>query len=112
GTISSFGDGGGLFADSSSQVTILNNTFVSNSASKEGGAVSATLATLVNNIIAGNGSGVMAGTGSTLRHNLFHANGPYHVMGVDDPIGTDGNLEADPLLAGPLYGEVHIQPES
>jgi len=41
-----------------------------------------------------------------------YGNTAYDYSGLTDPTGADGNISADPLLAGPHYGNVHIQPDS
>ncbi len=107
--------GGGLLLRLSSP-TIANNTIVGNWATDSGGLRVEYLSspTIVNTIIAFNSSGVrLEGDGTpTLRHNCVYGNADYDYHGLADPTGTDGNISADPELADPRYGNLHIQPNS
>ncbi|HEY3411911.1 MAG TPA: right-handed parallel beta-helix repeat-containing protein [Armatimonadota bacterium] len=90
-----------------------NNTFAGNQGA--GGAV--TLSgpmTLENNIVASNASGIalLSGGSATFRNNCVFGNGSAGFKGVTDPTGTDGNISADPRLAAPAFGNLHIQPDS
>ena len=94
--------------------TIVNNTIVSNSAQIGGGAIYAghrSYPFIANNIVAFNSSGIVKNYAGhpTLRHNNFYGNTAYDYGGV--PAG-EGDISADPELAGVRYGEVHIQPDS
>ncbi len=107
--------GGGLHLSSASP-TIANNTIIGNRAYATGGGLSLATSspTIANTIIAFNSSGVQCDTVSTpmLQYNCVFGNTEYDYNGLADPTGTDGNISADPLLAGPQYGNAHIQPDS
>ena len=92
---------------------ILNNTIVANRTGIDCDSQSAPL--IANNIVAHNKLGVYAETGSMpkLRYNCVYGNTDYNYSGLpSDPTGTDGNISVDPKLAGPQYGDMHIQPDS
>ncbi len=105
---------------------ILNNTIAGNVSStpadglfRESGGLYLyrTQAQVSNNIIAFNSSGVynegLAGQqGPTFRNNCFYGNTVYDVRGSPNPIGTDGNIRADPLFADFRHANLHIQPDS
>ncbi|UCC32351.1 MAG: right-handed parallel beta-helix repeat-containing protein, partial [Phycisphaerales bacterium] len=108
--------GGGLALWYSSP-TIANNTITANSAGYYGGGLflSGTSSPIIaNTIVAFNSSyGIVRDTGTpTLRHNCVYGNAEYDYYGLTDPTGTHGNISADPRLADPAYGNVHIQPDS
>ncbi|MDO8630574.1 MAG: choice-of-anchor Q domain-containing protein, partial [Phycisphaerales bacterium] len=93
-----------------------NNTITSNAAMK-GGAISCASGapTIVNDIAAFNSSGIEKDAASTvvLRDNCVYGNTVYNYSGWStDPTGTDGNISADPRLAGSAYSNLHIQPDS
>ncbi len=110
-------DGGGLYMGHSSP-TIADNTITGNIAVDDGGGLYvgyASFPTIANTIVAFNSSGVYRysnGGVPTLRHNCVYGNTAYDYSGLTDPTGTDGNISADPLFAGPQYGNLHIQPDS
>jgi parallel beta-helix repeat protein len=107
-------NGGGIYCSSSSP-TIANNTITGNSATTGGGInCSSSAPTIVNTIVAFNTSGIYrSGTETpSLRYNCVYGNTEYNYSGLPDPTGTDGNISADPGLAGVSYGNVHIQPNS
>jgi trimeric autotransporter adhesin len=108
-------DGGGLYCNSSSPL-LANNTFMRNDAFGDGGAIHCNLSspTIADCIIAFNSSGVCReGVGMpVLRNNCVYANTNYGFSGITDPIGTDGNIAADPKIAGAAFGNTHIQPDS
>lgn len=106
-------EGGGLYLDSA-DIPIVNNTFVGNSAS-EGGAIDVVGCTpsIINNIFAYNLVAVTGDYDTVFKGNCFYANAVADTTRVDtDPIGTSGNFRGDPLLAGYLSGDLHIQPGS
>jgi parallel beta-helix repeat protein len=108
------GYGGGIYCGNGSP-PITGNTVVGNAASAGGGIyLSASSATITNTIVAFNSSGVCkAGSGTlTLRNNCVFGGGAYDYSGLADPTGTNGNIRVDPKMAGPAYGNVHIQPDS
>jgi parallel beta-helix repeat protein len=132
----SVNSGGGIYLESSSP-TINNNAITGNSASTGGGIYcSFSSPTITNNTIAGssgvaiycdsssptiantvvafNSSGIYK-TGSgvpVLRYSCVCGNVSYNYSGLTDPTGSDGNISADPRLAGVAYGESHLQPDS
>jgi len=109
--------GGGMSCYGGSPM-ILNNTFVGNkvvgSQSADGGAIDSRIssATIANNIITLNSSGICArGTlpAPVVRNNCVYRNDLYDYDGV--PVG-DGDIVADPGLASIEFGNFHIQPDS
>lgn len=68
--------------------------------------------TITNNIVAFNSSGIYkSGSGTPiLRYNCVSGNTAYNYSGIADPTGTDGNISADPLLAG--TDDLHLSPGS
>ena len=65
--------------------------------------------------LAFNSSGIYKtdhGHARPLRYNCVYGNAATTTPGLADPTGTDGNISADPSLAGFAYGNVHIQPDS
>lgn len=101
--------GGGIRV-SSAFPTITNNTIVENAA----GGINCYYSspTIENTIIAFNVGGVSVGGASWLRCNCVYGNTAYNYSGISDPTGTNGNLSADPGLAGWQYGHWHILPTS
>jgi parallel beta-helix repeat protein len=106
-------EGGGLYLKSSSP-KIVNNTITANGAPSGGGlCLTFSSPTVTNTIVAFNSSGIYQADGSpALRFNCVYGNSAYDYAGLTDPAGTEGNISADPLLAGAPYGNVHIQPGS
>ena len=112
---SNSGGGGGIRYVGGALPTITNNTIALNSGSSGGGiySYSYTSSKIVNNIIAFNSSGIRKLSGSpSVRNNCVYGNTDSNYAGLTDPTGTNGNISADPMLAGVLYGNVHIQPQS
>ncbi len=111
-------DGGALYFDSYwSPTTIANNTITGNSADVGGGlylsSSTPSTPTIVNTIVAFNSSGVYRSSGTPmLRYNCVFGNVEYDYSGLTNPTGTNGNISADPRLAGLAYGNMHIQPDS
>ncbi len=106
-------DGGGAYVTSGAP-KIVNSTIANNGAGEDGGGlyfVECT-PTIANAIVAFNSSGLWSYGTASLRHNCVYGNTTYDYWGVADPTGTDGNISADPRLAGPRYGNVHLQPDS
>jgi hypothetical protein len=109
--------GGGLYSQQNSG-RIVNNTFVANRAPEGGGMAFGQMSAplLANNIVAFNSSGVQRDRGinvaPTFRSNCLYENGAYDVSGFPNPVGVNGNIAVDPLLAGRASGNVHIQPGS
>ena len=93
-----------------SSPTITNNTIVGNTVYGIHGGSG--LPTIVNTIVAFNCTGIQCLSASVLRHNCVYGNTVFNYYGPSDPTGTDGNISADPKLAGASYGNVHIQPDS
>lgn len=109
-------DGGGIRCFNASSVTIIiNNTIAGNTANLGGGIFceSVTSATVANTIMAFNSGGLYVKNSGTvtLRNNCVYGNGVDY-SGIANPTGTDGNLSADPRLAGVGYRDCHIQPDS
>jgi parallel beta-helix repeat protein/predicted outer membrane repeat protein len=109
--------GGGIYCQDSSP-TIANNTITGNIASDSGGGIYCNFASpaIVNTIIAFNSSGIYGEVTrtSSFRHNCVYGNTAFDYNGLEDPTGTNGNISADPMLAGFAYGngKMHIQPDS
>ncbi|MCS6948860.1 MAG: hypothetical protein NZ520_00200, partial [bacterium] len=57
---------------------------------------------VVNSILAFNrGGGVRLPGDAVFRHNCVWGNTPYNFAGdIGNPVGMDGNISADPLIAG------------
>ncbi len=100
-----------------------NNTVADNDGASFGANglyLTSSTGTLANNIFAfnggvgsGNADGVSCGGGSiTFDCNLFYANTLGHVDGCDDPIGSSGNVDADPLFCSSLTSDFSISPIS
>ena len=112
---SSSGGGGGIACQLSASPTIVNNTIVLNSAAYGGGLWSASNAasTVANNIISFNSSGIRKEGGApSLLNNCVYGNADSNYSGLPDQTGISGNISADPKLAGMLYVNSHIQPDS
>ena len=107
--------GGGMLIDYSS-TRLVNNTITDNYATLGGGMyLHSSSPTIANTIIARNSSGIFK-EGSvgivTMRYNCVHGNKDFNYSGLEDPVGSNGNISEDPLLADSRYGNVHIQPDS
>jgi hypothetical protein len=98
--------GGGLWC-SGSAVRIANSTIVGNTAGMGGGIhwtiSSFSEVTIANTVIAFNTPGIyvtITGSGMALsfRHTCVHGNGTYDYWGMTNPVGTKGNVSADPLF--------------
>jgi hypothetical protein len=115
-----YGGGGGICCVSASPTiannTIANNTVIGGVAGIASGGIwcYSSPAVIANTILAFNSSGIyVAGSAiPTLLHNCVFGNGTQNYSGITDPTGTDGNISADPRLADPAYGNMHIQPDS
>jgi len=108
------GYGGGIYCSSSSP-TIANCTITGNDALYGGGVHCVAASPMIaNTIVAFNSSGInTVGSGTpVLRHNCVYGNTSSNYYGLIDPTGTDDNISADPKLAGPAFGNVHLQPDS
>ena len=106
--------GGGIYCLLSS-ANIINNTVVGNSAGSDGGGIYSSSGTplIANTIIAFNSSGVCTAYGQpSLRYSCAYGNRDYDYSGMADPAGANGNISANPRLAGVQYGNAHIQPSS
>ena len=106
--------GGGIYCRNSSP-RIVNSTIAGNSASDGGGIGMKyySSATIANTIVAFNSSGIQIGwSGPVLRCNCVYGNSAYNYSGIPDQTRSNGNISADPKLAGIAYGDVHIQPDS
>ncbi len=107
--------GGGMYLEySASPAIITNNTITGNSAVRGGGIFCyGGSPTIANTIVACNSSGICGVGGSpSLRYNCVYGNASYDYLGLTDPTGSDGNISAEPRLAGPAYGNNHIQLDS
>lgn len=106
----SYSQGGGMYIGPNAIATIANNTLVGNSASNGEGAglfVDGT-ATVANNIVANNDTGIGSASASlTLRNNDVYGNFDWDYKGIADPTGTDGNISADPLFVD--EEDMHLQ---
>ena len=114
----------GIYGFNLIQFTIVNNTLLWNT-TKEPTDSALTLtaagkiaeATVANNLIAFNSSGVRGLPTLHFRNNCVYGNGSANYAGFDeDPTGTNGNLSVDPeitdvnLFSGP--GNHHLLPRS
>lgn len=93
---------------------VVNNTIVANSASYGGGIYCwpGSSASVSNNVIAFNSSGICKEDGSgapALKKNCVYGNDGYNYYGIAQG-ATD--MVADPLLASADYGNLHLQPGS
>lgn len=108
--------GAGISLLSGVSPLLANNTIVGNVAPVSGGAIyapSGSTLLLTNNVIAHNTLGINAATSNaTLSHNLFWDNVDMDVSGIADPVGTNGNIHADPRFASAEYNDLRIQPDS
>ena len=110
-------------------VTIANNTIVGNSmgqmtaSSGEAIQVHEGTATIVNNIIAFNDSGIQRASdqanvvlrSNNVFHNWFWDGTTWLIQdfqGLPDPTGQDGNISADPLFADRAEKDFHLSGES
>jgi parallel beta-helix repeat protein len=104
--------GGGLFCGKNADVTCVNNTFVSNTASPGGGiSLYSCKATITNNIIAFNSSGIgRAGYGNhTLKNNCVYKSASVNYDGL--PAGST-DINKDPLLVDMSRGNFHLRTTS
>jgi hypothetical protein len=111
--------GGAVFVGSQGWPSLINNTFLQNSATMgtgvstrdEGGALllsGTNVLVVANNLVVYNSSGIAApSTAPSFRHNLVFGNIRGNYEGVTDPTGTAGNLSVSPRLTGP-YGDPHL----
>ena len=105
-------DGGGFHCTQlASSPTLANCTITGNSASRHGSGLymHASSPMLGNTVVAFNSSGIYRTSSSVgtpvLRYNCVYGNTQYDYSGLDDPTGTDGNIDADPLfIRGPSDG--------
>lgn len=94
--------------------TLLNNTISGNHAAGGGAAVALknySKVMFTNNIIAFNDSGILADATSALefRNNDIFGNLPgADFQGVANPVGTLGNIAADPLFVDRVNGDYHL----
>lgn len=112
--------GGGICAVDSVElgVTIINNTIAANSGS--GIFWSNTSPLIFNNLVAYNTWGLEQFynffTNPIIGNNCVYGNtvkgAESNYRDLEDLTGMDGNISADPKLAGYAYGEFHIQPGS
>jgi hypothetical protein len=99
--LSSSASGGGLACRNGSSPSVVNNTFLRNRAST-GGQISIQQATgrpaMINNIIAFGSSGISATSAPRLTNNCIFGNGTNQFNGFGSPIGSEENIEKDPML--------------
>lgn len=109
--------GGAVFVGDQAVPLLANNTFLGNHATPNAGSdapdlggtihwaqgtnAPTTPACVINNLIAYNRSGLrfVRGTAPEFRNNLVWANDRGDFAGLADPVGSAGNLRADPQLA-------------
>jgi len=115
------GSGGGIAAVSSSTPQILGNTFVGNLASsplasysENGGGIFCDVrrATIVNNLIAFDSSGIRSlstNLSVNLRNNCAYGNTTNYLV-ISDVTGLSANISADPLLIA--TNDFHLAPGS
>lgn len=105
--------GGGVFIDSTSQPSVLNNTLVSNTAPVGGILVSNRNSLIANNIVAFGTSGVGGVSNPRLQFNDLFGNTTGNYVGITDQTGTAGNVSVDPKFAGDLrLAVVNLLPDS
>lgn len=97
-------------------LTVTNNTIVDNSGRGAVDMMSGTI-TLANNIIAGNTYGVSNENATvTFRNNCFYGNKTDYCnsagASLPSPIGSNGNIQADPLLTNTAHAELLLAPDS
>ena len=95
--------GSGIMVTSNCVVKIVNNTILNNSGGNGGSFVfvpspTNTNSVVANNLIACNASGIEMNSGLQFEHNCVYSNGTNDFIGISSPIGTHGNISANPLL--------------
>ena len=107
--------GGGILCLKSAPV-IANNTIAANTATDSDGGIYCQDASpaIANSIIAFNSSGIGVSGSSTptLRYNCVYGNMAHDYRGLTSPVGTDGNISADPKFASLVHGDLHLKPGS
>lgn len=104
------GTGGGVTFDWSTNGSIVGNTIVGNTAPAGAVYCFSTTASVSNNIIAFNTSGIQtSGSTLTLRNNDVYHNTAFNYSGLTP--GT-GDISADPVFLGASTGNYHIAPDS
>ena len=95
--------------DMGQALTAVNNTLVGNRVGFELQA----FGDLANNIVVAGGAGIVVRTAFApmLRHNLVSGNGTDYV-GVTDPTGTAGNLDAPPGFQAPAAADYRLRRDS
>lgn len=105
--------GGGMAVSGSSSLS--NVTVAGNNAPSGGGLSvgSGGVVAMANSILAANNSGIFVSGGAvSLSHCDVYGNAAYNVSGVQDPVGANGNISADPLFVNPVGGDYRLQPSS
>jgi parallel beta-helix repeat protein len=105
------GSRGGGIASYSGNPTITNNTITANTAQVQAGGIYlfGYTATIRNNIVAFNSSGIYNSRWATSHHNCVYGNWLYDYSMGEPGVG---DISQDPKLASARYGELHIQPDS
>jgi nitrous oxidase accessory protein NosD len=113
------GAGGGVAVTGPASTPLLvNNTIAGNSAGFGAGVHigDGATVTMVNNIVAFNGSGIAVDTAKpaafVLRSNDIFGNLACDIRGLPEPFGADGNIRADPGFQNFRFGDVRLQPTS
>ncbi len=98
--------GGGIYCDTRWSA-ITNNTVMGNAAREGGGVWCSRAATLSNNLVAFNSSGIYGYTyvTPTLRHNCVYNPGSYDYVGL---LAGMGDFSADPHILTADWGQVHL----
>jgi|GEM_PF-1335742 len=105
--------GGGIFIDTFSLPSVVNNTLLSNTAPIGGILCSNAAVTLANNIIAFGSSGIGGSATLQLFNNTVFGNNGSNYVALADPTGNAGNLSVDPQFGGEIaLGVVNLLPTS
>ncbi len=106
--------GSGVYCGENSSGKIVNNTVLHNRGGDTGGIYGKTNQVVIaNNIVAYNSSGIGGALDLPLFNNCIFDNGTANLVNIPIPPETNGNLFADPALAGDAwYPDWHLLPES
>ena len=108
------GVGGGISFSNPVRPTVINNSILWNQASRGGGvACPPGVVTFANNLVAFGSSGIYGSSNLVLRNNCIYGNSGLDIIGMQNPIGTNGNVSFDPRLRlDPEYPTYHLKSDS
>ncbi|GEM_PF-1728202 len=103
--------GAGIYVHSGT-VKVVNSTLTHNTSTQDGGALYARAGnvSLINTLVSFNSSGIAVTPDATvvLSHTDVFANPAYDFLGMDSPIGTNGNISVDPKYVDPATMDYHL----